>query len=141
MVCTLASNALPYCLLALSNTLPHCLSPLADHFLQDTAAGEAVSTAVGTYAHAFAAAVQALLPAAPQQEQQPQQQQMQQNGHSSSAQAQALAGSGLSELLLMCHHPAITVGVAKRLSTWHTACRRVKGIPEALKGERVHKLG
>jgi hypothetical protein len=109
---------------------PSLLSSLVDHHSQDTAAGETVSTAVGTYAHVFAAAVQALLPAAPQQ-----QQQQQQNGHSSSAQAQALAGSGLSELLLMCHHPAITVGVAKRLSAWHTACRRVKGIPEVLKGK------
>lgn len=103
--------------------------------LQDTGAGEAVSTAVGTYAHAFSAAVVALLPQADSPEQRQQQQQVvpEQNGHSS-PQATALANKGLPELLLMCHHPAITAGVGKRLSTWHTACHRVRDVGPALKG-------
>lgn len=107
--------------------------------VQDTAAGEAVSPAVGSYSHTFAAALHALLPpaaaATTQQEQQPEQQQ-QQNGHvsSSAQQSEALAGGGLSQLLLMGHHPAITVGVSKKLGAWQAACNRLTGIPAELKG-------
>jgi hypothetical protein len=51
---------------------------------------------------------------------------------------EALAGSGLPDLLLMAHHPAITAGVSQRAgrrSTWATACHRVRGVQEALKRE------
>jgi hypothetical protein len=109
--------------------------------MQDTAAGEAVSPAVGTYSHAFAGAVLALLPRQQQEEQQEQQPQdaAQQNGHhhpSRAAAEAALAGSGLPELLLMSHHPAITAGVAKQLTAWQVAVKRLGGVvPTALKGE------
>ena len=109
--------------------------------LQDTAAGESVSTAVGTYSHAFAAAVLALLPGCETKQQQQQQQQAgaaaaaEQNGsHVGGQQAAALADGGLAELLLMSHHPAITAGVGKRLAPWQCAGRRVKVLPTQLKG-------
>lgn len=75
---------------------------------------ESVSPAVGTYSHRFQTATLALLP----------------SEHGSAAAtvcAAALSGSGLSELLLMCHHPAITAGVAKKRATWETAARRLQG--------------
>ena len=97
---------------------------------------------MGTYSHAFAAAVLALLPKQQQQQQQQQEQQeqdaTQQNGHhhpSRAAAEAALAGSGLPELLLMSHHPAITAGVAKQLTAWQVAVKRLGGVvPAALKG-------
>lgn len=99
---------------------------------QDAAGGDSVSSAVGTYAHVFSAAVLALLPQGTKQ-QHTQQDVPQQNGHAD-AQAAALTGTGLPELLLMSHHPAITAGVAKPLRVWHTACHRMRAIPAALKG-------
>lgn len=100
--------------------------------VQDTAAGEAVSPAVGSYSHTFAAALHALLP--PAAATQPEQQQ--QNGHvsSSAQQSEALAGGGLSQLLLIGHHPAITAGVSKKLGAWQAACNRLTGISAELKG-------
>lgn len=104
----------------------HCCA-----LLQDSAAGESVSPAVGTYAHTFSTAVMALLPGTPSS-----QQQQQQNGVVD-AQAAALSGTGLPELLLMSHHPAITAGLPKQLSVWHKACSRLHGhlVPHSLKGE------
>ncbi|KAF8055816.1 hypothetical protein HT031_006591 [Scenedesmus sp. PABB004] len=90
--------------------------------------GEAVSDAAGTYSHAFARALLALLPfterAAPGYA----------PAHHTAACAAALEGRGLAELLLMAHHPAITAGVANKHATWAAACRRLLGtVPAALK--------
>jgi hypothetical protein len=101
--------------------------------LQDAAAGEAVSQAVGTYSHAFSSAVLALLPHA-QQPGAP-------KDHAAAAAlaAAALAGSGLAELLLTAHHPAVTAGVACKQRTWQQASRRLLGAAgAALKGTQQH---
>jgi hypothetical protein len=48
-----------------------------------------------------------------------------------------LAAGGLAELLLMCHHPAITAGVANKHATWDAACKRLRGnVAATLKGEQ-----
>lgn len=97
---------------------------------QDAAAGEAISPAVGTYSAVFAAGLLALLPS---------------NLHNlattsregearSAAAAAALSGTGLSELLMMSHHPAITAGVRRRGATWLLAARRLPGMEAVLKG-------
>lgn len=93
---------------------------------------------MGTYAHPFSAAVLALLPNSPHPHHKGHAEQQQQQNGVSGPPSEALAGSGLPELLLMSHHPAITAGVSQRpgrRSTWATACHRVRGVQDALKRE------
>lgn len=84
---------------------------------------------MGTYSHRFSSALLALLPPAPVQGA------AQDRAAAATRAAAALSGSGLAELLLMAHHPAISAGVAHKQSAWQQACRRLLNQPTAaLKG-------
>lgn len=80
--------------------------------------GEAVSAVPGTYSARFRWALLALLPRTPE------------------VARAALSSDGLPQVLLMAAHPAITAGVADKLSTWRAAVARLgETTGQLLKGE------
>lgn len=80
--------------------------------------GEAVSAVPGTYSARFRWALLALLPRTPE------------------VARAALGSDGLPQVLLMAAHPAITAGVADKLSTWRAAVARLgETTGQLLKGE------
>lgn len=104
----------------ISYTIHHANNHRADDVVQDVAAGEAVSKAVGSYSHRFSCATLSLVPPA----------------STAVAAGDGVLGQCLPELLLMSHHPAITAGVADKQATWRVAVGRLQGtVAAALEGK------